>query len=225
MPMGMGKHPQPMRPGNDVATGRGANPHVQIEMGGGNRRVSPMQTVRTYGPARKPSWAYGPTSLFNTAQLDYAHQYNQERGRLNSAGALTTTPAPMGRPLSPISSGRSSPYGLDTNRHGNRTPMADVDTAVWAQVPMVSPSASSPGNHTAAPVQDRADFPPFQTPLDKPVRKSKRNRSHGQYVHGERVMISADSMRLWSRPDEDRPTGPGCPEEGFADDVVRIARR
>lgn len=65
----------------------------------------------------------------------------------------------------------------------------------------------------------------FPTPLAKPQPKRQRKRASDLHIHGERVMIAADAMRLWGRLDEDIPSGPRIPEDGFGANVVRIARR
>ena len=39
------------------------------------------------------------------------------------------------------------------------------------------------------------------------------------------MAVAADAMRLWRRLEEDRPIGPWGPVDGFADDVIRIAKK
>jgi len=174
-----------------------------------------------YPSSSSSAGQYGPMSLVNQ-QEDYVNRYNQELLRQYHGGTMMTNPVPMFGTPSPPSSGRNSPYMSTRSPLGNCTPMADVGYGGWAQLPgnytMTAQQAMYPNNEGDC----ITDYP---TPLAKPQPKRKRKRAQDQHIHGERVMIAADAMRLWSRLDEDIPTGPRDPETGFGAEVIRIARR
>ena len=137
---------------------------------------------------------------------------------------MANTVAITGVP-SPPSSGRSSPYMLTRSPMGNCTPMADVEYTGWAQLPTNYPMNRQQESYPSGSANEGDGVADYPTPLAKPHPKRKRKRSQDRHIHGERVMIAADAMRLWSRLDEDIPTGPMGPEEGFGNEVIRIARR
>ena len=113
---------------------------------------------------------------------------------------------------------------LTQSTQGNGTPMTDVGYGGWAQLPTHYPMHEY-GPYPMGSADDGDGITDYPTPLAKPQPKRKRKYAQDQHIHGERVMIAADAMRLWSRLDEDVPTGPRDPEEGFGAEVIRIARR
>ena len=134
---------------------------------------------------------------------------------------MTNTVPMFGTP-SPPSSGLNSPYMSTRSPLGNCTPMADVGYGGWAQLPGNYTTTAQQGMY---PNNERDCITDYPTPLANPQPKRKRKRAQDQHIHGERVTIAADAMRLWSRLEEDIPTGPRNPEEGFGAEVIRIARR
>ena len=160
-----------------------------------------------------PTGQYGPMSSM-WQQEDYVNQYNQELFRqYGGGGVLMTNTVPTLGLTSPPLSGRSSPYAQTRSPVGICTPMADVNYTGWAQPPNNHPMDGQQGPCPSGSSNEGDGIADFPTPLAKPHPKRKINQAQNQHIHGERVMIAADSMRLWSRLDEDIPSGPRNPAE------------
>ena len=193
------------------------------------QRSLQMQPIQ-YALGPHPTGQYGPMNMMGS-QEGYAQQYNGEIMRQNRAGTLMTT-VPIAYGMSPPSSGRSSPYTPTRYPQRNCTPMADVESTVWAQLPAPSPINQQRGARRLEQESWQLERERkvgsaalFTTPLARSQAKRQRKRAQGQHTHGERVVVAADAMRLWRRLGEDVPSGPRKPEEGFAYDAIRIATR
>ena len=103
--------------------------------------------------------------------------------------------------------------------------MDDANYIGWAQLPYNHLTNGPQGSGASGSANEGDETEDFSTPLARPQPKRKLKQARSQHIHGERVMIAADAVRLWSRLDEDIPSGPRNPEEGFGDEAIRIARR
>lgn len=105
----------------------------------GQQQVQMQPTQYSLGA--HPTSPYGPANTMSS-QAEYAQRFNEEMIRRNRAGPLTSTLVPPVFSVSPVSSGRNSPYTPTRYPQGNCTPMADVESADWAQFP------ANPPHHT-----------------------------------------------------------------------------
>ena len=103
--------------------------------------------------------------------------------------------------------------------------MADVEYTGWAHLPTNYPMNMQQGPYPSGSANEGDGIADYPTPLAKPQPKRKMKQAQNQHIHRARVMIATDAMRLWSRLDEDIPTGPRDPEEGFGADAICVARR
>ena len=120
---------------------------------------------------------------------------------------------------------------------GYMTPMADVATSRWAQFPQsipVSPVSatrnvpvhSTHGHGIARNVSTQPAWEgQWATPVAKPEPKSKVENLKDRKTHGARVVAAVDALALWNRLDEEHPTGPEDPTEGFSPATIDLARR
>ena len=192
-------------------------PTVQTQMGS---TASGHYVTGQYGPMSnmgvQPGFTHHPT---DTIQFAYG-------------SGMMGASSPMMYGTSPPSSGHTSPYTPPRYPHGDCTPLADADPSGWERFPLPTPTNMQ---HNARQMElaawdaerDRRtdDTEMFLTPLAKPQPKRKRKHVQEMHTHAERVMVAADAARLWARLDEDVPSGPRNPKEGFDNEVLRIASR
>merc|ERR1712112_626502 len=171
-----------------------------------------------------PTGQYGPMSSMRH-QENYFNQYNLELFRQYGGGVMMTNIAPTAGITSPPLRGRSPPYAQTRSPAVSCTPMEDVNYSGRAQQPHNHPMDGQQGPWPSGSANEGDGIAGSPTPLAKPQPKRKVKQAQNQHIHGERVMIAEGAMRLWSRLDEDIPSGPRNPEAGFGVDVIRAARR
>ena len=183
----------------------------------------PMQPTQ-YASGPHSTGRFGPPNTMNL-QMEHAQRFNGEMMRQNRGGTLMSPLVPPSYSASPASSGRNSPCPPTRQPQGSCTPMDDVESREWAQMPG-DPHEYQPAHPHMLGCNMVAGFgPAFPTPLAKPQPKRQRKRANGLHIHGERVMVAADATRLWHRLDEDIPIGPRNPDEGITADAIGIAKR
>ena len=135
---------------------------------------------------------------------------------------MGTTTVSVERNMGEIYAARS-PYPNGSPPTGHMGPMADVDTPMWAPFPNSLPPPPVATTRTA-PVGQSPDGR-WSTPVSQPEPKRRAKELANRRIHGARVVYAVGDLSLRNRLDEEHPTGPGNPTEGFNAMAIELARR
>ena len=101
--------------------------------------------------------------------------------------------------------------------------MADVSTPMWAPFP--KPLPPSPVATARNSLVGQSHYGIWSTPIAKPGPQRRAEELANARIQGTRAVEAVDSIALRNRLDEEHPTGPEAPTEGFSAMAIEPARR